>query len=489
MTVLIVDDEPLVRETLLENIEWSKLHIDKVLVAEDGNRALETMRSNDVDLVISDIVMPNCSGLEMVELMHSMGINIPVILISGYCDKENLLKAIHLGVVDFIEKPISLKNVTGCVSSVVRRIKGMDKGHTSLDPEGLSDVLATAVRSGKFQDVDKQLQKIGELASYDRLGIYVSAPVVSSQYREQDLCHIASTLANRCFMRFLYLDHSRICILILFRNNTCDEVNVMLESLFARKLVFGFSSSSLGMGTGAVYVQASMASGLAFYGANTTAVLPYHDHCMKEGWIPIDEYTTLLHADRTRLKDKLSEMFSSLRRHRFINTDHVRNSLYMLHEEIARYYTDMVPPDTSSVLWKKSDFMMYLLSAIERYVFLLIDRIDETIASKKLSIAVLKAEDHIRTHYMDPHLDLPTVAAAANVSVPYLCKIFKRETGLTVNQFIQDFRLEKAASLLESGQHMVWEIAQAVGFDGFAYFSKLFKKKYGCLPSKFRMMR
>jgi AraC family transcriptional regulator len=82
-----------------------------------------------------------------------------------------------------------------------------------------------------------------------------------------------------------------------------------------------------------------------------------------------------------------------------------------------------------------------------------------------------------------PSLD--DLGRLAGCSPFYLSRIFSRETGLTVPQFIRERRLERAAALLRDGSHNVTEAAMAVGYSSLSHFSQAFHQKYGCCPGLF----
>lgn len=68
-TLLIADDEPLIRNGVKKIIDWESLGFSEIFLAEDGQEALDIIRKNHVDLVLTDIVMPFMDGLELTEIL------------------------------------------------------------------------------------------------------------------------------------------------------------------------------------------------------------------------------------------------------------------------------------------------------------------------------------------------------------------------------------------------------------------------------------
>jgi DNA-binding response OmpR family regulator len=105
MKVLIAEDEPM----MLMAIE-AKLKNDgfDVTATKDGNEALKAIESNPPDLIITDILMPYTSGLELISIVKStQSKNIPIIVLSGLGQEETVLEAFQLGADDFLTKPFN----------------------------------------------------------------------------------------------------------------------------------------------------------------------------------------------------------------------------------------------------------------------------------------------------------------------------------------------------------------------------------------------
>jgi len=107
-TILVADDEKGIRETLKRLLEYEKY---RVLLAEDGKQALETIAGELVDLVLLDIKMPGMDGLEVLSKVHADSPELPVVIISGHGNIQTAVEATKLGAYDFIEKPIDAERI------------------------------------------------------------------------------------------------------------------------------------------------------------------------------------------------------------------------------------------------------------------------------------------------------------------------------------------------------------------------------------------
>ena len=91
---------------------------------------------------------------------------------------------------------------------------------------------------------------------------------------------------------------------------------------------------------------------------------------------------------------------------------------------------------------------------------------------------------YLQKHYAE-HISLDTLSATVNLNRSYLCRLFKRETGESLFQYLARLRLEKATSLLAQDRLPVREVAARVGIDDPFYFTRMFKKQYGVAPSEY----
>ncbi len=101
------------------------------------------------------------------------------------------------------------------------------------------------------------------------------------------------------------------------------------------------------------------------------------------------------------------------------------------------------------------------------------------------NIYIREAENYIRFHY-DSNISIHKLAGSLNLSTEYFSRLFKSETGMTPQNMLIKYRLEKACKLLTTTALSINEIAHCVGVHDQRYFSKLFKLKLGCSPMEFR---
>lgn len=119
MNILIVDDEEYIRKSVIKTIEISELNFDNVFDAKNSTEALDILDKYDVQIVITDINMPNINGLEFTRIIKEKFENISVGIISGYDHYEYMREAIKLSVDDYILKPTTKNDILSFVKNLI----------------------------------------------------------------------------------------------------------------------------------------------------------------------------------------------------------------------------------------------------------------------------------------------------------------------------------------------------------------------------------
>ena len=116
-TILIVDDENMMREAVASYLEKQGYH---VLQAETGTQALSLLEKETVSFVILDLMLPDISGEEICSRIRRQS-RIPIIMLTAKTMEDDMLNGLNLGADDYITKPFSLKNLYARIQAVWRR--------------------------------------------------------------------------------------------------------------------------------------------------------------------------------------------------------------------------------------------------------------------------------------------------------------------------------------------------------------------------------
>ncbi len=120
-TILVVDDEADIAASMQERLTMEGYH---VLTASDGRKGLRLYHEQLVDLVITDVLMPEIDGLEVVRTLRRLGTAIPIIAMSGGGDRDLdfLIEATEFGATRTLSKPFRLEDLVGMVHDLLDSI-------------------------------------------------------------------------------------------------------------------------------------------------------------------------------------------------------------------------------------------------------------------------------------------------------------------------------------------------------------------------------
>lgn len=122
MNILFVDDEKIIREGMAAIIDWHCIGCERLVMAENGSRALEIMETETFDLVITDIYMQKMSGIELARKIKARWPNVKVIILSAYEDFSYAREAIEAGVFKYLLKPIVPEEMEAAITEAMEQV-------------------------------------------------------------------------------------------------------------------------------------------------------------------------------------------------------------------------------------------------------------------------------------------------------------------------------------------------------------------------------
>ena len=120
--VMIVDDEPIIRTGLKHVVDWGELGFKIVSEAKNGLDALKKLEEEPVDLIITDIKMPQMDGIELLEVLREKNNDVSVVLLSGFAEFAYAQKGLSLGAIDYLLKPMDPTNIKEVLEKVYKNL-------------------------------------------------------------------------------------------------------------------------------------------------------------------------------------------------------------------------------------------------------------------------------------------------------------------------------------------------------------------------------
>lgn len=422
MRVMILDDEAYIVEYLRHLVDWQAFGFSEVLTTSQPLEALQILKRQTIDLVISDIRMPEVSGLELIKMINQYYKNTHTIFLSGYSDFEYAQIGIQNDVEDYLLKPITKENLE---SALLRFTQNYQHLSSKLDENNM-DRFSWLIAHVSFSLIDGTCTSINQ---------------------------------NEEFVFFEQIAHS----------NGIDEQWSGWNNGSSR---FGFMSKSEAQINGLKVTSQPFTfqnrDGLrkAFYMFFTKQI--FHQYESKKV-LSMPELT-LLHLDKGSV---------ALFDQGFQQCNEIEKSLFFI-ECLAFLQTKKIVIDPSVLLLfrhplclkeKISDMLTSLYS------------VNEEKHSIKRVIEIVNK--YIDKHLSD-NLTLEVVANKVYVHPAYLSKLYKQETGENFSVYLSNKRMGKAAQLLTNSNLMVSDIGKMVGYNTSQYFIKIFKEKYQMTPQQYR---
>lgn len=123
--ILIVEDEPSMREGLKDNLEFEGYSVDS---AGDGKTALQKILQEQYNLIVLDLMLPEMSGFDVCKKARENGIATPIIMLTAKGEEVDKVVGLELGADDYITKPFSLRELLARIKAVLRRGEGKITG-------------------------------------------------------------------------------------------------------------------------------------------------------------------------------------------------------------------------------------------------------------------------------------------------------------------------------------------------------------------------
>ena len=189
--IMIIDDNHISVDGICHNIDWSDLNAEVACKAYDGQQALDYLQNNMVDLIISDIEMPQLDGLSLAQNALKINSSIKIILISAFDKFEYAKQAIRLGAFDYIEKPLDysylkkiIRNALSMLNKEQRNLEILKQSRPIMIDNFFHKLIQTSVYKGYKQD---KIEMRGDRAEMSDFPLYLNTVAGGLDCRDQTI--------------------------------------------------------------------------------------------------------------------------------------------------------------------------------------------------------------------------------------------------------------------------------------------------------------
>ncbi|MEK5475494.1 response regulator [Paenibacillus sp. FSL R5-0407] len=512
--VLIVDDEPKVRNGLTKLIpaldaEWSVIG-----QAKNGVEALEMVRKEMPDLVITDIRMPQMNGLDLLNLLREYPVQ--VVILSGYGYFDYAKTAIRFGAFDYLLKPLKPEEIRDLLGRLKKEIGNRRERPEVISSEfhysklwkdwllGVEDSADCSERlqsrlpadSANFRMIAVEIDDFDDLVTEEGWG---DRQLVVFAVRNIVYEILNNNQEQSC--RFLFANASHIYFLLLNPPPADNEVFIQLIREVGHWVKI---SISVGIGN-----QVAMFSQLPETFAQAKEALlnkwiygngqvyeyrGAYDPGNREPGYPheLDEALVLAlrEGNADKAKDKLRKFASEVLEKSAGYTIFHNYCLQLLSAVVRFVHEQRITGLVFQGSLKPYEWFHLNFTADEFIRFM-----DELISSSVDNAEWKKQQKHnhtlesavayIRQHYMKD-ISLADVAGQVEMSSSYFSSFFKQELGISFIEALTQVRMDKAKTLMMDPDLKLYQISEMVGYQDVKYFSRLFKKAEGVTPGEYR---
>lgn len=510
--ILIVDDEVLIRKRIRFGFEWEELGFEVAGEADNGQSALDLMEKEAFDLAVVDIAMPGMNGIELVQTIRARNLPIEIIFLTGHSEFEYARIALKERVYAYVLKPINEEEFIKTLQELNQQKAAQhekereftelrEKKQTAeaiLDNQKVLEMLYSSPVNQKsfgveaFENKNWYLILIRLKEAYNSFEEYQE---IRNQLMElpaiQECGAVYFDIQEGDFFLFLTEKEDRVHDwekgLHTFQQQISDKMNQRIRIGVSKK----FSKSSH-LHEAYLQVVRSVRNCLVFENQlNTFSEIEKLKG--KKYILPIDYIQNLKLAVETENNELSKEtfhcIFSEMKEAGIEYREALRigeQLISILSEITAKMQMDItgVMGDYHTV-WAAYEYMESY-AEVSAWFQEISEKIIKSFGENKKkglkNEIVIQAKKYIKEHYMEPELTVRELADQLFVTDTYLSASFKKSMGMSLTQYITQYRLEKARELLSSGNQDVNKAAVLVGYNDEYYFSRCFKKYFSISP-------
>jgi len=526
--LLIAEDEYLIRKGIISKLNYNKLEFAEVLEAEDGKQAFDIIMEKKPDIVITDIRMPYLDGLQLIKKVKEIDSSIKFIIVSGYAEFEYAEQALNMGVSGYILKPIIDQDLISTIKKVIENIEYEIKAKEAsyrkeilekyFEDITLEKKLNQAVHSTRPDKKDMDYLGLLRELQMDESYRYVLGLInidgktyYQSQFSYQDVELIKFSIKN--IISDIEAEGVKIAfnsykdknqVLVILCSNNINYLKINSVSFFVKvynsivkclgiSVTIGISKlgetigyelfrqakeafdQRLVYGEGKLYSYDSIASSM-----NIT--IPQEEISLLRKYVERCDIENIEIVLKDIFNEKNMENMASV----YIRViwAEIVNMLIKIANESKPDLERSIDPDIfNGEILNRFNNVDEIISYIYTSIidFLKLDKAADMKSRNKIKMAI----QYIEQHYNE-EITVNDIAYKYAMTPNYFSTVFKKETGMTVVNYITEVRIKNACKLLKETKASIVDISHEVGYQDAQYFFRVFKKATGKTPLEYR---
>ncbi len=480
-TVLIVEDEKLIRQGIKTMIQRSGVPVEVIIECNNGEMALEVIREQKVDVMFTDIRMPKMDGIELVKQMQSCE-HVPLtVAISGYDDFSYAVEMLRSGVREYLLKPVERGKITEILQKFNNEIEEEQEKYNEKKRLGYQQIkhlmLLTNTTEEEIQTLERQYEN----------ELYAGGYVVC--------CQNVKKRMNLQEENYIYLADMEGCDVFVVPEEKLDLLlenelingyigvsgiyhglrelrTAYLESVLLRKEAFCRNKKEMRTESGREHIPEGLVQEA---GKQVTEAAKL-------------QRVQLIGTDRREDVARVWHQFFYEVKNGRIGIAQYEACMMEFFRDVAKTYRNVI--DEEEGLKEVMDlFAEDCIDIYEeklmQFIFGLQEKINSQLDMNRNSHKIQQAVEYIEQNYAK---DLNMAVVSNHISMNYslFSYSFKQYTGSNFVNYLKDIRMREARRLLAETDMRIIEISQRVGYDNEKHFMKIFKASCGVSPSEYR---
>ncbi|MFD0710568.1 response regulator [Paenibacillus sp. GCM10027626] len=518
--VLLADDEILDIRGMQTFIPWEQLNMEVVAAVNSGFAALDYMNEHPVDILITDIRMPNMSGLELTRMAIELNPELKTIFISGYEDFHYVKQALQLNAKSYVLKPIDDDELIAALESIKSdlerqaRLSKIETGYklsgSVLKNEYLLQLLQGTVPAETLRTLE---QDYGVSLAHRTLRVVIielddlawKLSSMSEQGQDALIAAVCEAIAQQCELHGIRtlcrISPHRLAFILEHRPQR--DIPLLSQFIGQIKLQFPFTIT-IGLGSPVTaprqiaesYQEAK--SALDYKMLSGKSKIISFDELQKDNVKEVNDLDMALDAlflamsqyELVRIHDELETLFALIRNMKSKAT--VYNFAIQIISGLDAYLNGL-NENLFKLLNEHGEnidilFKLETIDDIQAWLRKRVFEISEILQQKKQkkNSKLIESVCAYVEQRLSENITLRDVGNYFSFSPNYLGLLFKEGTGSNFSDYVIERRMELARKLLQEPQMKIFEIADHVGYKSLTYFSRQFKDKYGMSPGEYR---
>jgi two-component system, response regulator YesN len=528
--VMIVDDEVIFRDFLRTTIPWAEYNLEICCEARNGVEALELAHQHRPNIALVDINMPFMDGLQLTERLKEELPETAIVLVTGHSEFEYARRALKLGVEDYILKPFSKEELILTLLKLQQDIVRAQEERATLQANlaMLKEGFLNQLISGDYPYSDEETQLRLEGLGLRPLSKQFQVACIEIDSLDQKWNKVSEKLlwkfaVTNILNEIMEVEGHHIVFngpegrILCIREPLSSHVRAaggeqdgyerlvfLIKKYLKFTITVGIGGSHPGYGGIRTSYQEALGALQQKFVLGSDRVIRFEQLssqgvALASGFISPELNEELLVRlrmnDWDAVRSGLESIFARIREQRLpldytyvicmglvsLCLSYVSESGHPIEDcfgEDFFPYSEIVRMETidAAAAWIEGLFERAMQYA----------RLHKQTKSHKIAAA---ARQYIEERYMDSELHVEQVAQHTFINPSYLRAVFKKELGMTITDYLTHTRMQKAKELLARGGVKLSDIAEQIGYNDPAYFSRAFKKYYGYSPSEYENMR